>query len=83
MLEATGYLPVRTQTIEAISRNYALNRKYSVLLGAVGTLESLAPSEEARLRWEQITLILNHLEMEREVDFRAYASQLLPYMPNP
>ncbi|QWU13319.1 sn-glycerol 3-phosphate transport system substrate-binding protein [Paenibacillus sophorae] len=81
VLEATGYLPVRTQTIEAISRNYALNRKYSVLLGAVGKLESLAPSEDARLRWERITLILNHLEMEQEVDFHAYAAQLLPYMP--
>ncbi|MDT3425745.1 sn-glycerol 3-phosphate transport system substrate-binding protein [Paenibacillus forsythiae] len=81
VLMATGYLPVRTETIVAISRNYALNRKYSVLLGAAGALESLEPSEDARLRWERIALILNQLEMEREADFRAYASQLLPYMP--
>ncbi|NGM83443.1 extracellular solute-binding protein [Paenibacillus sp. 7124] len=81
VLEATGYLPVRNQTIEAISRNYALNRKYGVLLGAAGTLESLKPSADAGLRWEQITQILNHLEMEQEADFRAYAAQLLPYMP--
>ncbi|AHV97006.1 extracellular solute-binding protein [Paenibacillus sabinae] len=81
VLEATGYLPVRNQTIEAITRNYALNRKYGVLLGAVGTLESQKPSADAGLRWEQITQILNHLEMEQEADFGAYAAQLLPYMP--
>ncbi|MFD1776189.1 extracellular solute-binding protein [Paenibacillus rhizophilus] len=81
VLEATGYLPIQTETIQAISRNYALNRKYSVLLDAVNTFKSLEPLEDARLRWEQITLTLNNLEMDQEADLRAYVSQLLPYMP--
>ncbi|MGG4346558.1 extracellular solute-binding protein [Paenibacillus lautus] len=81
LLDATGYMPVRQDSLDSLAWQTAEGTPYHMLLRLVGKDYGIAPMSDDYRRWNRIDETLKALEIERRPDLERKAADLLPLLP--